>query len=57
MLKVHGGSIWKHEIKLMTCHFKQAAREKYLGYNSLECAGNILTLSFLQVISDSQLST
>ena len=41
--KVHGNlnklSIWKHEIKLMACHYKQAAREKYLAYsNSLECA-------------------
>ena len=48
MLKVHGnltqGSIWKHDVKLMTCHHKQVAREKYLGYCSLECAGNILVL-------------
>ena len=35
-------SIWKREIKSITCHYKQAVREKYLGYNSLECAGNIL---------------
>ena len=41
-------------MKLMTCHYKQAAREKYLGYNSLECPGNIVALcyDFLKVFSD-----
>ena len=26
--KFKQGTIWKHKIKLMTCHYKQAAREK-----------------------------
>ena len=48
MLKVHDnlskGASGSMKLNLKTCHYKQAARGKYLGYNSLDCAGNMLVL-------------